>query len=83
MKGNGSMTNKMDKVKKSGLMVLSTMVVTCKEKSMAKGNSFGQMDQFMKENSKITIFKGPGYICGQMDENMSEIGNLIRWMVKE
>ena len=37
----------------------------------------------MTENSKIIIFKGRGFIHGQMDENTVEIGKIIKWMDQE
>lgn len=67
---NGLMISKMVLERKDGLMVQNTRGLTYKEKNTERENSFGLMDQSMKGNSKIIIFKVMGYICGQMEENM-------------
>ena len=37
----------------------------------------------MTGNSKIITFKAKEYIPGQMEENTSEIGKIIKWMDQE
>jgi hypothetical protein len=77
------MTNKTAREKKSGLMGQSTMVSTCRERSMGEGSLLGQMGQFSMVISRITISKGMGRICGLMDVNTLVIGKAIRWTDEE
>ena len=51
------------------------------EKNMEKGNFFGQMGRYMKENSIAIIFRGKVSIYGLMEENSMAIGKITRWMV--
>ena len=53
-----------------------------KERSMGKENFFGQMVHIMKDNLKITILKDMDYIFGMMEENMKELGKIIKWKEK-
>ena len=64
------MINKMAWGKKYGLMVLNTRDLICKGKSMERASFYGLMDQYMKENSKIIIYKDKEPICGRMEEGM-------------
>jgi len=56
MKVIGSKTNNMDGGKKPGRMVLFTKESTKKERKRVRENSFGVMEQHMKEISVITTF---------------------------
>lgn len=55
MKASGSKTNKKEKVKKCGPMVLDTREITLEERNTEGDNSFGPMVACMKENSKTII----------------------------
>jgi hypothetical protein len=83
MRVNGRKINSMVKVKNNGLMVLCTRVIMFMARSMGGVNSFGQMDQYMKDNLLITILRVRACIAGQMVGLILDNGNLIKCMEKE
>lgn len=68
------MTNKMELVKKCGLMEQDTRETISKERNTESGNSFGQMHPFTKGISNSTTFKALVYTSGLMDVNMMVSG---------
>ena len=83
VKDSGLRTNSMDMGMKPGQMVLSILVTMRWVKSKVKDFLHGMMGVYTIENSKIIIFKVKVYIPGQMAENISEIGKIIKWKDQE
>lgn len=77
MKASGKMIYNMDKVLKSGPMVLFMMENTKKERSMEKVNSYGLMDLSMKANFLKTIFTVKESTNGRMVATTTENGQII------
>ena len=72
------MINKMALVQKLGLMVQNMKVNLLKGKNKAKGNLIIQMGVFIKENSLIINFMEKEFMNGKMEENLKEIGLIIK-----
>lgn len=49
-----------------------------KVRNMALGNLHGQINLFMKENSRLTILMGMVSIVGQMGNTIRDNGSIIR-----
>ena len=65
---------------KHGLMVQCMRETTCLERSMEEGNSNGQTDLFMLENSTIIILRAKESTSGQMEGLMTALGKTIKCM---
>lgn len=83
IRDNGKKINRMEKVKKHGLMGLCTMAITYLVKSMVKAHLYGQMDRCTLDSFKITILKALVNTSGLMEERLMEIGRTIKCMEEE
>ena len=57
-------------------------VIMCKEKSMEKESSNGQMGAILMANFVKIILRVVDFICGVMEDSMKESGNIIKCMEK-
>jgi hypothetical protein len=75
--------NNTEKVRKHGLMEQNIQVITSMERKTVEGIFSGLTTPDLKENSRITIFKGSALIRGLMDGNTQGCGSTTKWMGKE
>ena len=76
---NGTKIPTMGREKKYGQTVPNLLGNMFMEISAEKEGNFGVMAQYMKVISRITISKAMVNIHGQINENMKEVGLIIRW----
>ena len=78
MKDFGKKINKNEMEKKSGLMVLVMKENIKKERNQDMGNLNGLMVVLMKEILRIIILMAKEHIHGEIEDNMLEIGKIIK-----
>ena len=79
-KVNSAMIKWTDMGTSSGKMVLSMKVSGLEAKSLAKENSTGQMDRYMRENSKITSVMEPESCIIRAERGLKDSGRLEKRM---
>jgi len=82
MKVIGLKINNMGKELKLGLMELDMKDNIIWEKNMEVANFIGQTVHYMKVIFTIIIFTAREHMNGLMEENILEIGKIIKWMAK-
>ena len=78
MKGIGKKINKKEMEKKNGLMVPVMKENIKKERNQDMGNLNGLMVVLMKEILRIIILMAKEHIHGEIEDNMLEIGKIIK-----
>lgn len=79
-KVNSAMIKWTDMGTSSGKMVLSMKVSGLEAKKLAKENSTGQMDRYMRENSKITSVMEPESCIIRAERDLKDSGRLEKRM---
>ena len=70
----------MDMGLRDGSIMLLMLGHTKTEIKMAMANSYGVMQEFTRENLRITILMVRGYIFGMMEGNIRANGRIIKCM---
>ena len=82
-KDNGCKISSMEKESRNGLMALSMLASTKKEKSMVRASLFGQTRVLTRVISTTTISTDVESIFGPMAESSTETGLITVWKAKE
>ena len=82
IKVNGAWTNNMGKDKRLGLINLTSLVNSTRDKSMDRESLSLQMEQSIEANIKRMIFKDLAFTPGTMAAPIMETGSIIKCMVK-
>jgi len=80
IRATGKKISNTGKEKKTGLMVLATQGAIVTEKSMEKGNSYGQTKALTKVNLLKTTSTGKGNTAGQTEGSLKGIGSTTKCM---
>jgi hypothetical protein len=82
MKATGKKINRMVMVLRVGRTAPHMKGITNKEKNADSVNSNGLMGLYTTDNSQIIILTEKVSILGEIKDNISETGKIIKWMDK-
>jgi hypothetical protein len=83
IRATGLMINRRVKGRKFGLTVLNTKGITLRGRKRALEPSTGLMGLNMKGIFPIIIYTVMVFMFGEMEENISEAGKIIKWTERE